>query len=102
MILWIILATVKDWADLAHAIAWPAVALIGFCLFRKIIDEAVRDILRRMPFERASSLRIPGAAEMRFGPKAKELQAARKARIPVGKPPEDRELLGPTSSEETI
>jgi hypothetical protein len=72
-----ILITVKDWADLLHAIAWPAVALIGMFLFKKNLGEALADILKRIPLERATHLKTKGA----------ELKMARDAKIPFGEVP---------------
>lgn len=77
------LGSVKDWADLLHAVAWPTAVLIICALFKKIIEQTVEDILRRVPLERASLLKIPGVAEMKLGPKPRELATAKEARIPV-------------------
>jgi hypothetical protein len=69
----------KDLAELLHAVAWPSVALVAVFVFRG----AVHEILGRIPFDRASSLRVPGVAEVKLGPKPKELETARKIKIPA-------------------
>lgn len=78
---------VKDLAELLHAVAWPAVALIAVFVFRG----AVREILGRIPFDRASSLKVPGLAEVKLGPKPRELETARKTTIPRGVEPDGKE-----------
>jgi len=69
--------TVKDWADLVHALAWPAVALTGLLLFRKNLSDAFADALKRVPLDRITSMKLKGA----------ELKMARDAKIPFGEVP---------------
>lgn len=71
------LGTVKDWADLVHALAWPAVALTAIILFRKSVNNGIADILAKIPWERITSMKLKGA----------ELRMARDARIPFGEVP---------------
>jgi hypothetical protein len=72
-----ILITVRDWADLAHALAWPVVALTAIFLFKKSLSDALADILKRIPLERATHLKTKGA----------ELKMGRDAKIPFGEVP---------------
>jgi len=64
MIFLAIIITVKDWADLLHAVAWPGVALVALYLFRKSIDHSVRDVLNRIPWERTTSVKARGLGEV--------------------------------------
>ena len=68
--------TVKDWADLLHAVAWPIVVLIAIYLFRKSIDHAIRDVINRIPWERTSSLKARGLGEVTIRKKAEQRIAA--------------------------
>lgn len=77
MICTLLAITVKDWADLIHALAWPAVALTAILLFRKSLSDAVADILKRIPWERTTHVKAKGA----------ELKMAHDAKIPFGEVP---------------
>lgn len=71
------LITVKDWADLVHALAWPAVALTAIVMFRRSLNNGIADILAKIPWDRITSVKLKGA----------ELKMARDARIPFGEVP---------------
>ncbi len=67
----------KDVAELLHAVAWPIVALIALLCFRKSIDETVKQILNRIPWEKLASLKASGLGEMKIA------QTARQTKIPI-------------------
>jgi hypothetical protein len=67
----------KDLAELLHAVAWPIVALIALFCFRKSIDETVKAILSRIPWEKVASLKASGLGEMTID------QTARQTQIPI-------------------
>ena len=71
------LITVKDWADLVHALAWPGVALTAIVMFRRSLNNGIADILAKIPWERITSVKLKGA----------ELKMARDAQIPFGEVP---------------
>jgi hypothetical protein len=91
MILLATMAAVKDWADLLHAVAWPIVALVALYLFRKSIDHSVRDVLRRIPWERTTSVRARGLGEVQLTKKI-EQKIVETVRIPPQfEPPKEAE-----------
>jgi hypothetical protein len=51
-----IFASVKDWADLIHAVAWPLVVLLIVWRFRKSIDHIGAAFLK-IPWEKVSSVK---------------------------------------------
>jgi uncharacterized membrane protein YgaE (UPF0421/DUF939 family) len=53
----------KDVAELLHAVAWPIVVLIALFCFRKSIDDTVKEILSRIPWEKLASLKASGLGE---------------------------------------
>jgi hypothetical protein len=73
--------TMRDWAELLHAVAWPIVVLIALFCFRKSIDDAVKEILNRIPWEQLASLKAIGLGEMKIA------QTAKQTKIPVASPP---------------
>jgi hypothetical protein len=79
----------KDLADLLHAVAWPIVVLIALFYFRKSIDETVKQILNRIPWEKVASLKASGL-EMTIA------QTARQMTIPV---PPTPSLEEPTAAD---
>jgi hypothetical protein len=81
MFLIAIIASVKDWAELLHAVAWPIVALVALCLFRRRIPDSIESIIRRLPFERATSIKAPGVGEIQM---MKEKKVAEKLKVPRG------------------
>jgi len=38
--------SVKDWADLLHAVAWPIVALIAVFRFHRVIESLLERLIR--------------------------------------------------------
>ena len=66
------IGTVKDWADLTHALAWPVVVLLIVWRFRKSIDQ-IDAALRKVPWDKLISVK---AANM-------ELTIAQEMPIPV-------------------
>jgi hypothetical protein len=82
---------VKDWADLLHAIAWPIVILIAIYLFRKSIDDAIRDVINRIPWERTSSLKARGLGEVTITKKTEQRIAATVKIPPRIEPPTEGE-----------
>jgi hypothetical protein len=71
----------KDFAELLHAVAWPIVVLIALFWFRKSIDETVKEILNRIPWEKLASVKASGLGEMKIA------QTAKQTKIPVPPPP---------------
>ena len=76
----------KDVAELLHAVAWPIVVLIALFCFRKSIDDTVKEILNRIPWEKLASLKATGLGEMTIA------QTARQTKIPVPPTPTVAEL----------
>ncbi|MGB8581377.1 MAG: hypothetical protein WCD47_11190 [Candidatus Sulfotelmatobacter sp.] len=40
------LFSVKDWADLVHAVAWPFVALVAIFRFHSVIESLLERVIR--------------------------------------------------------
>lgn len=40
------LFSVKDWADLLHAVAWPLVALVAIFRFHSVIESLLERVIR--------------------------------------------------------
>jgi hypothetical protein len=83
--------TIKDVADLLHAIAWPAVALVALLIFRKSINNSLGHVLQRIPWERITSLKAPGVGELKL---------ARDTKIPIPDAPRPDDLEKPTQHPE--
>jgi hypothetical protein len=86
MTLFAIFATVKDWADLIHALAWPGVVVFALLKFRKNIDDVIRDILTRIPWERTTGFKAGRVGEFKMSKKVEET-IVKQTTIPPGKPP---------------
>jgi hypothetical protein len=41
-----VVISVKDWADLLHAVAWPIVALIAVFRFHSVIESLLERVIR--------------------------------------------------------
>jgi hypothetical protein len=83
--------TVKDWADLLHAVAWPIVALVALYLFRKSIDDSVRDVLSRIPWERTTSVKARGLGEVLITKKTEQKIVETVKIPPQFEPPKETE-----------
>lgn len=41
----LVVFSVKDWADLLHAVAWPIVALVGVFRFHRVIESLLERLV---------------------------------------------------------
>jgi hypothetical protein len=80
------MANLKDWTDLLRAVAWPLVALTALILFRRSVNNA----LRRIPFHKATSFKIPGLGEFKMSKTAETSETLAKDTVISALPPPNR------------